>query len=113
MDKTDICFCSVKKIVKVFRIKTQTGQSAMFFCVLEKRERFLVEETQTVLPSKKTILDKKASSAEHLLEWVADSKVEGKVAAKARMNDRIKIAPTLVNRIDGLHTTIEAEDEEA
>ena len=51
MDKTGIRFCSVKKIGKVFRIKTQTGQSAMFFCVLGKRERFLVEETQTVLPS--------------------------------------------------------------
>ena len=49
MCKTDICFCIVKKIGKVFRIKTQTGQSAMFFCVLGKRERFLVEETQTVL----------------------------------------------------------------
>jgi len=51
MDKTDIRFCIVKKIGKVFRIKTQTGQSAMFFCVLGKRERFLVEETQSVLPS--------------------------------------------------------------
>ena len=49
MCKTDICFCIVKKNGKVFRIKTQTGQSAMFFCVLGKRERFLVEETQSVL----------------------------------------------------------------
>ena len=49
MCKTDICFCIVKKIGKVFRIKTQTGQSAMFFCVLGKRERFLVEEMQTAL----------------------------------------------------------------
>ena len=53
MNKTDICFCSVKKIGKVFRLKTQTGQSVVFFCVLGKRERFLVEETQTVLSSKK------------------------------------------------------------
>ena len=49
MDKTGIRFCIVKKIGKVFRIKTQTGQSVVFFCVLGKRERFLVKETQTVL----------------------------------------------------------------
>jgi hypothetical protein len=36
MYETDICFCIVKKIGEVFRIKTQTGQSAMFFCVLGK-----------------------------------------------------------------------------
>ena len=47
-----ILLCSVKKIGKVFRIKTQTGQSAMFFCVLGKRERFLVEEMQPAEASK-------------------------------------------------------------
>ena len=36
MDKTDIRFCSVKKIGKVFRIKTQTGQSTMFFLRFRK-----------------------------------------------------------------------------
>ena len=49
MNKAGILLCSVNKIGKVFRIKTQTGQSAMFFCVLGKRERFLVEEMQTAL----------------------------------------------------------------
>jgi len=47
--KLDILFCSVKKIGKVFRIKTQTGQNAIFFCVLGKRERFLAEEMQSSL----------------------------------------------------------------
>ena len=34
--KAGIYFCSVNKIGKVFRIKTQTGQSAMFFLRFRK-----------------------------------------------------------------------------
>jgi len=36
MNKTGICFCSVKKIGKVFRLKTQTGQSVVFFLRFRK-----------------------------------------------------------------------------
>ena len=56
MNKAGILLCSVNKIGKVFRIKTQTGQSAMFFCVLGKRERFLVEEMQTALSLARNVI---------------------------------------------------------
>ena len=53
MNKAGILLCSVNKIGKVFRIKTQTCLSEASFCGLGKRERFLVEEMQTDLSSSK------------------------------------------------------------
>ncbi len=45
-------------------------------------------------------------------EWVSHSKVEGEITAEVWMNDGIAMLSTGIDGIDGLHTTIETEDEE-
>lgn len=45
------------------------------------------------------------------LEWQAYREVEGEVAAKARMYERIMVALGFVGRVDGFHTEVETQYE--
>ena len=45
-------------------------------------------------------------------EWVSHGEVEGEVTVKVGMYHWIAMLAAGIGRIDGLHTTIEAEDEE-